>query len=246
MLSSEQWRKRAGFVYSRNRYLQVADHASNYLVPTNERLNTIFVQHKNPEQQTAATVHTPLLQAIRSMIPLSEEEEVIVCQLFKEKHYKKGTFFLAENEVCRLAAFVISGFMRYYINDDGEEKTYGFAKPYNFSCNYESFVPQKPSAQIIQALEDCVLLTISYEDLLLFYEQVRYGDRFGRLVIEQVFIQTLKDRNSFYTDSPESRYEKFISEHTDLLQQISQYHIASFVGIKPQSLSRIRKRLAGN
>jgi CRP-like cAMP-binding protein len=204
------------------------------------------LKRKNPEQQTSIATHTPLLAAIRSLIPLSEAEEEIVCQLFKEKHLKKGAFFLAENEICRQAAFVISGFMRYYINDDGEEKTYGFAKPNNFSCNYESFVPQNPSSQIIQALEDCVLLTISYDDLLLFYEQVRYGDRFGRLVIEQVFIQTLKDRNSFYTDSPESRYEKFVNEHKDLLQQISQYHIASFVGIKPQSLSRIRKRLAGN
>ncbi|TWV99113.1 Crp/Fnr family transcriptional regulator [Chitinophaga pinensis] len=204
------------------------------------------MKRKNPAPPTTSNIHAPLLTAIRTLIPLSEAEEEIVCQLFKEKHYKKGSFFLAENEICRQAAFVISGFMRYYINDDGEEKTYGFAKPFNFACNYESFVPQNPSSQIIQALEDCVLLTISYDDLLRFYEQVRYGDRFGRLVIEQVFIQTLKDRNSFYTDSPEGRYEQFIREHKDLLQQISQYHIASFVGIKPQSLSRIRKRLARN
>ena len=193
-----------------------------------------------------STLHTPLLQVIKALIPLSEAEEAEVLFLFKEKHYKKGAFFLAENEICRQVGFLISGLVRYYINDDGEEKTYSFGKEYNFLCNYESFVPQAPSAQIIQALEDCVMLTISYTDLQVFYERVQYGDRLGRMVIEQVFIQTLKDRNSFYTDSPEVRYEQFVREHPDLLQRISQYYIASFVGIKPQSLSRIRKRLSSH
>jgi CRP-like cAMP-binding protein len=193
-----------------------------------------------------STLHTPLLQVIHGLIPLSEAEEAEVLFLFKEKHYKKGTFFLAENEICRQVGFLISGLVRYYINDDGEEKTYSFGQENNFVCNYESFMPQTPSAQIIQALEDCVMLTISYADLDVFYDRVRYGDRFGRIVVGQVFVQTLKDRNLFYTDSPEARYEQFVREHPDLLQRISQYHIASFVGIKPQSLSRIRKRLSSH
>ena len=72
------------------------------------------------------------------------------------------------------------------------------------------------------------------------------GERFGRLVTEQVFIQTLQDLTSFYTDGPEYRYERFIKKHPDLQQRISQYHIASYVGVKPQSLSRIRKRISNH
>jgi len=64
------------------------------------------------------------------------------------------------------------------------------------------------------------------------------------LVTEQVFINTLQGLSSFYTDTPEDRYENFIKTHPDLQQRISQYHIASYVGVKSQSLSRIRKRIS--
>ncbi|MBB5634997.1 CRP-like cAMP-binding protein [Pedobacter cryoconitis] len=134
--------------------------------------------------------------------------------------------------------------MRYYINHDGEEKTYAFSQENDYVCNYESFIPQQPSTKVIQALEDCDILVISYDDLQLFYADVHEGERFGRIAIGAVFIQLLKDISSFYTETPELRYERFIKNHADLQQRISQYHIASFVGVKPQSLSRIRKRIS--
>ena len=185
-----------------------------------------------------------LIQFITQLITLTSTEKKLVQDLFKEKNYKKGDFFLAEGETCKHVGFITKGIMRYYINDEGEEKTYGFSKENDFVSNYESFVPQTPSQQIIQALEDCVLRVISRNDLPQFYTEIKEGERFGRLVIEQVFIQTLNERNSFYTDSPEFRYEKFIQQHPDLQQRLSQYYIASYVGVKPQSLSRIRKRLS--
>lgn len=185
-----------------------------------------------------------LLVAIKKIIEISPDEEKIIQDLFKLKEYNKGDFFLKEGEVCRHVGFIRNGIVRYYINDDGEEKTYGFSKENEFTCNYESFVPQTPSSQIIQALEDTDIWTITYENLEKFYKEVKEGERFGRIVIEQVFIQTLKDRNSFYTDSPKFRYEKFLKEHLDLQQRLSQYYIASYVGVKPQSLSRIRKRIS--
>ncbi|HXL55672.1 MAG TPA: hypothetical protein VN958_05410 [Chitinophagaceae bacterium] len=117
-------------------------------------------------------------------------------------------------------------------------------KENNFVCNYESFLPQTPSTKIIQALEDCEMLLISFADLQIFYKSIAQGERFGRLVIGQVFIQLLQDLSSFYTDTSEYRYGKFIKEHPNLQQRISQYHIASYVGVKPQSLSRIRKRIS--
>ncbi len=186
-----------------------------------------------------------LMQVIEKSITLNLNEKELIQELFKEKKYEKADFFLAEGETCKQVGFITKGIMRYYINDDGEDKTYGFSQENDFVCNYESFVPQTPSNQIIQALENCELFVISYNDLQQFYTKVKGGERFGRLVIEQVFIQTLKERNSFYTDAPELRYENFIKEHPDLQQRLSQYHIASYVGVKPQSLSRIRKRLSG-
>ncbi|MBK1895616.1 Crp/Fnr family transcriptional regulator [Chryseobacterium paridis] len=186
----------------------------------------------------------PLITAIKQVIEISPDEEKIIHSLFTLKAYKKGEFFLKEGEVCKYVGFIEKGLVRYYINDDGEERTYGFSKENEFTSNFESFGPQTPSKQIIQALENSSIWTISYENLQKLYEQVKNGERFGRLSIEYVLIKTLKDRNSFHTDSPKSRYEKFIKEHFDLQQRVSQYYIASYVGVKPQSLSRIRKRIS--
>ncbi|HET8573966.1 MAG TPA: Crp/Fnr family transcriptional regulator [Edaphocola sp.] len=185
-----------------------------------------------------------LLYSIRNLITLSSAEADIVTSLFKEKTYKKGDFFLKEGQICKQVGFVAKGLMRYYINQDGEEKTYAFSQENNYVCNYESFLPQSPSSKNIQALEDSHVLVISHDDLQIFYTTVREGERFGRMVIGAVLIQLLEDLSSFYTDTPEHRYEKFIKDHPDLQQRISQYHIASYVGVKPQSLSRIRKRIS--
>jgi hypothetical protein len=81
--------------------------------------------------------------------------------------------------------------MRYYINNDGEEKTYAFSQENQYVCNYESFLPQSPSSKIIQALEDTDLLLISHIDLQLLYKEVREGERYGRIAVEMVFLQLL-------------------------------------------------------
>jgi CRP-like cAMP-binding protein len=185
-----------------------------------------------------------LLNCIQNLITLSPAEIGVVTSLFKEKTYKKGDFFLEEGRICKQVGFVAGGLMRYYINHDGDERTYAFSQENDFVCNYESFLPQSPSSKIIQALEDCDLLVISHADLQILYADIREGERFGRIAIESVFLQLLKDINSFYTETPELRYERFLKNHADLQQRISQYHIASFVGVKPQSLSRIRKRIS--
>ena len=109
-----------------------------------------------------------VLDSIKNVITLSTQECAIVSTLFKEKTYKKGDFFLAEGQICKHVGFVTKGLLRYYINHDGEDKTYAFAQENNYVCNYESFIPKAPSTKNIQALEDCELLQISYDDLQLF------------------------------------------------------------------------------
>ena len=189
------------------------------------------------------TMIDSLLSNIQSLITISPEEKEIISSLFREKIYNKGDLFLADGQTCKHVGFVAKGLMRYYINHDGEEKTYAFSQENQYVSNYESFLPQMPSSKIIQALEDSHVFVISYSDLQILYAKVREGERYGRIAVEAVFLQMLIDINSFYTETPEVRYEGFIKNHPDLQQRISQYHIASFVGVKPQSLSRIRKRI---
>ncbi len=184
-----------------------------------------------------------LIQYIQHLIAITEEEASLIHTFFEERTYQKNSFFLTEGRVCKQVGFVTQGLLRYYINHEGEEKAYAFAQEGSFVCNYESFLVQASSSKTIQALEDTHMLTISYDSLQQFYKKIKAGERFGRLIAEQLYVQSLKDITSFYTDPPEIRYNRFIKNHSNLQQRLSQYHIASYVGVKPQSLSRIRKRM---
>lgn len=183
-----------------------------------------------------------LIDRINQIISLSEEEAQLIKQLFTEKKIKKGTHFLREGQVCHFVAMISAGLVRYYINEDGNEGTYYFSREGDFVCDYESFLPQTPSSKNIQALEDTSLYVVSYEGLQQIYQDVKQGERLGRLGIEQVFVNVLQQLSSFYKDSPEVRYQRFLHTFSAISQRVSQYYIASYVGIKPQSLSRIRKR----
>ena len=187
-----------------------------------------------------------LINALQQFIALDDNEKDIIRRLFKEKTYEKGDFFLREGQVCQHAGFILQGLVRYFINNDGEEMIYGFGQEGNFVCNYESFLDHSPSAKNIQSIEDTTMLTISYNDLQTFYTEIKGGERFGRLIAEQIFVESVKQITSMYTDAPEQRYRNFLQSYPDLQQRIPQYHISSFVGVKPQSLSRIRKRLANS
>jgi hypothetical protein len=83
---------------------------------------------------------------------------------------------------------------------------------------------------------------ISFDDLQRFYREVVLGERFGRLIAEEIFIDSIQQLASFYQDRPAVRYRKFVSRFPQLVQRLPQYYIASYVGIEPQSLSRIRRR----
>jgi CRP-like cAMP-binding protein len=185
-----------------------------------------------------------LVKAIRSYVPLSVLDEAVVHKLFQKKTFKKGEHLLQAGNVCRYVTFIETGLVRYYINSDGDEQTSYFNKEQEFVCDYLSFLPQAPSTVNIQALEDTVVFVISFNDLQTLYKETQFGERFGRLAIEQVFVSAITQIFSLYTDPPEVRYQKFITNYPDIGQRIPQYYIASYVGIKPQSLSRIRKRIS--
>jgi CRP-like cAMP-binding protein len=186
-----------------------------------------------------------LIEKIKSYVPLSFDDEGIVRTLFHKKALKKGEHLLKAGDVCRYIFFIETGLVRYYINNDGVEQTNYFNKENEFVCDYMSFLPQSPSYVNIQSLEDTTIWVISYVGIQQFYKEVTAGERFGRLAIEQVFVSVISQIGSLYTDLPETRYTKFLNDYADVAQRIPQYYIASYVGIKPQSLSRIRKRISG-
>ncbi len=188
-------------------------------------------------------MYIELIKKLEQFISLSEKESIIIKQLFQIKKIKKNDYFLREGQVSTHICFVKKGLFRYYFDQEGEEKTFSFGHEGCFMADYESFVPQIPTLQNIQALEDSEILTISYNDLQEFYNKIKNAERFGRLAMEYAIIDVIKELKSFYKDSQKQRYEIFIQKYPEVLQRIPQYHIASYIGVKPQSLSRIRKNI---
>jgi CRP-like cAMP-binding protein len=191
------------------------------------------------------TPHEALLTVIRHFVSLTPAEETFIAHLFVAEELPKGGFFLRQGEVSRKVAFIVEGVFHNFRNRDGQEHTFYFGREQEFIGDYSSFLPAKPAVHAIQALEPARLLTISYDNLQRLYREVRVGERFGRLVAEMLFVDVLGQLTSFYEETPEERYARFVRTYPDLQQRVPQYYIASYVGVKPQSLSRIRSRALG-
>lgn len=188
--------------------------------------------------------NSPVVAQISRIITLSEPEQTLVNTLFRPQTLRPGDYWFREGQICRYVGFIESGLLRYTVNHDGDELTYSFGKETDFACSYESFLSQSAAVCAIQAIEPTQLQCISFDDLQQFYRDIREGERFGRLAIEQVFLQTIQQLTGLYTNTPEDRYRHFTYHFRDIQQRVPQYYVASYVGVKPQSLSRIRRRLA--
>ncbi|MBV7531098.1 Crp/Fnr family transcriptional regulator [Chitinophaga sp. sic0106] len=190
-------------------------------------------------------MHELLITQMSYLIRLSEEEKEWIRQVFAIKTYEKGEYFLREGQVCREAGFIVEGMVRYVLTrDDGEELTVDFNKEMEYTCNYASFLDKSPSETAIQCIEPTTIIVISYDDLQEIYARFAEGQKFGRLICEFLYVQAIKKVQSLYTNEPEKRYLQFMDVYSTLVPRLPQYYISSYVGVKPPSLSRIRKRLA--
>ena len=183
-----------------------------------------------------------LIEKLRTYIEFDEGDERFIRSVFKPKRLAKGEHLLMAGDVCREAAFIESGVFRSYINTGERDATFYFAAENDFISDYPSFLPQRPSDKNIQALEAADVRVITFDGLQEFYRTVSSGERFGRLIAEEIFVDSMQQLSSFYSDKPAVRYQNFVHRFPNLVQRLPQYYIASYVGIEPQSLSRIRRR----
>lgn len=189
-------------------------------------------------------MHTELLQVINQIATLSEKGENLFREIFKPKALKKKEYFLESGQRNNKAAFIRKGLVRYFVIKNDEESTLEFTEESQFVADYPSFIGRGTSIQYIQAIEDCELLVTNYDDLQRVYNELENGNLIGRVVLEQRFSRMMNQILSIYMGTPEQRYRHFMDNYIDIAQRIPQYLIASYVGIKPQSLSRIRSKIA--
>ncbi|KQC00826.1 Crp/Fnr family transcriptional regulator [Pedobacter sp. Hv1] len=164
--------------------------------------------------------------------------------LLKSVTLKKNNFFLKSGEKCKYLGFVESGTMRsYYINENGIEKNFDFYFDRNFFTDYESILCNTKSNLNIQALEETKILLLNKEDLQKLYLKEAYWQEFGRVMAERIFLNAKKRIEDLLYYSPERRYTNLLKEAPLVFEKIPQKLIASYLGITPQSLSRIRNRI---
>lgn len=179
-----------------------------------------------------------------NFVNLTEEEFDLVLSKFTTRSLKKKEILLSAGQLCQNAFFINQGCLRYYYLMDGEEKTGQFFFENDWYTDFVSFISGRPSEENIQALENCSLLILARKDLLDLFDQIPAFERFGRLIAEQAVLG-IKARNAaLINQSPEQRYLRLLKNRPLVVARLPQHYIASYLNIKPESLSRIRKRIA--
>ena len=186
-----------------------------------------------------------LILKIKNYISLNDREVVFVKSLFEEEHFKKNEVILNADNVCKKLYFIAKGIVRFSQFTENEERTFGFRSEGEFCNNLESFLRKTPSEYNIISIEPTTVFSITYTNLQVFYNELRFGDRFGRIAIENVYNKLINQLITFYSETPEQRYLKFVMNHKHFIQRIPQYYIASHIGLTPQALCRIKKKQLG-
>ena len=186
---------------------------------------------------------TKIHQVASPLVSFSEREKHIFESAFTFRTVPKNTLLIKEGEVAKEIYFINKGLMRLYYNEEGQHITAYIFRENLFAASYDSFLEQAPGLQHLETLEDCELLCLSREAMDQLYQDLPAMNILTRKIAEQRFINAQKLFVSFLLDSPEARYQQFLTHHGDLLLRIPHHVIASYLGITPVSLSRIRRRL---
>ena len=179
------------------------------------------------EDSIENNTHLPLLQFATSKVIAASEIYIPEGKIFKKIFYiKKGLLRI------------------FFVTESGEEKTFFFRWEGQIGAIPECIFDNQPTRQTWQALEDCELMEIDFDIVEKLSEnnisliKIRLG------FAEKMFLDALKRVESFVLDKPEERYQKLIIQNPEIIKRVADKHIASFIGVTPVSLSRIRKRLA--
>lgn len=179
------------------------------------------------------------------LVQLSEEEWTAMNSHIKERTFKKGEYLCKHGQVEQYLSIIFKGTCRgFYSSKDGEEISVAFMFDHDYVSAYYSFLTQRPSLMAIQALTPVTVLSIHKTDLEELCYQYKSAERIGRLNAERIYRRKEEREISLLTLSAKERYLQLLNQNPKLLRQIPLKYIASYLGIQPESLSRIRKQLA--
>jgi CRP-like cAMP-binding protein len=181
-------------------------------------------------------------EQLKKILPETKIDEFL--SITREKSISASDYFIRAGEVPTKIAFLVSGLFRYvYINNNGDEFTKGIIIENFFLSSYSAMIMEKPSYFSIEALEDSKILEISWKDFTKLMESDVFWIKFLLKFVEKGYmIKEKRERDLLLLDA-EKRYKNFLNEFPGMDQRIKQGIIASYLGIKPETLSRIRRKI---
>lgn len=182
---------------------------------------------------------------LKRTINVTDEEAETFSAAFREVKIKKRQFIVQPNFIVKNRNYVLKGaFRAYVVNDNGQDSTIAFAIEDWWITDYNSYILQVPATMFVVALEDSVILEISYEKEQALKQQNHKFETFFRIRAERTAAFMQQRIISNLTQTAEERYEQFISKYPHIVQRVPQYALASYLGMTTEFLSRIRNKKA--
>lgn len=181
-----------------------------------------------------------LLQHIKTIYPISAEAQKALLEICYEKMFNKGTDVQAIGHTCKTIYFVKKGCVRIYYFKEDIDITESFEFENAFVARAESLFTGKPSLKAIQTIEDTILIGIDSAQLFLLFDTHHDLERLFRKIIETSYVNTVNRIESLQFNTADERYKNLLKDHPNVLQRVPLKYIASYLGITPVSLSRIR------
>lgn len=185
----------------------------------------------------------PLLNYISKFVLLSSEEQILLTKYLRIKNCKKKQFIVQPDFICKNMSFVVQGTLRAYLVDNtGKEHTIAFAIEDWWISDYSSFIYQEPATLFVEALEDCKLIQISYDNEQDFLREIPQMEKFLRIITQRSLAFHQKRILSNFTQTAEERYNEFMNKYPTIAQRVPQYCLASYLGFSTEYLSKLRNK----
>ena len=187
----------------------------------------------------------PLIEYLNKFLPLDDEEKAFVEEDFKERRVKRRQFILQEGEICTHNTYVLEGCFRMYLVDpNGKEHNLQFAIENWWIGDIGSFHSNTPSKLNVEAVENSIILQVRKEDQLKLFTHYPKFNQIFRVLSENAMVSLQRRVLQNISSTAEERYLDFLERHPNLFNRISNVQIASYLGVTPEFLSTIRKKIA--
>lgn len=202
-----------------------------------------FISYLNPWRDKTKNMYEQLRIYLDSFVKLDEEAALEIERNFIKRNFPKGSFLAEEGEITKEVHFLLKGCCRFFHKKNNRAMTHWFSFENTFTTSLRSFTTQTPCKEYIQAIEECTVLSLRHQDLMIMYDKHKQWDRLGRLVMEDFSRRMLDRVTALQNLSAKQRYIMLLKSEPRIIQRIPLNLVSSYLGISGETLSRVRSAI---